>query len=177
MYKKYYSDNNQYYNTIFRIEQLKLIFNVYKKHLEKQFQKINDKEIAEAIQYYNCSYVPFSELNNEESVSCYLKENVFPKKNIVDAILGFNKISKDSTNLQKILHDLDLNWLRNYEQILEVQSKILKECQKLNIEKQQAKQRIIDYYNNLLKNGVYVTETFSCFNNVAKQNLTMRLFG
>lgn len=177
MYRKYYSNNNQYYNTVFRIEQLKLIFNVYKKNLKKQFQGIDEKEVEDMIQYYNCFYVPFCDTNNEESVSCYLKDTDKPKKKIIDAILGFNKISKESTSLQKILHDLDLSWLRSYEQILEVQRKILMQCQRLNIEKQSVRQRMICFYQNLLKNDVYVTETFSCFNNIAKQNLTMRLFG
>lgn len=175
MYKKYYSDNKYYYNTVFRVQQLKFIFNVYKKHLNKQFQGVDQKEVQRIIQYYNSCYVPF-DTNKENSVSCYLRDTDEPKKKIIDAILGFSVITEKSTSLQKILHDLDLSWLRSYEQMIEVQQKIMRQCQKLNIEKQQMRQKIISFYDGLLKTDVYVTETFSCFNSIAKQNLIMRLF-
>lgn len=172
MYKNYYSHKKQYFNTIYRIEDLKNTFDIYKKYFLKEFEDLNQEDLLKAIQYYRSSHFLFDEQSCSNSLRRYLNDNVEVKKNIADTIFFFeNKNKKIETSLFKVLHDLDLDWLKDYDVLIAQEQKILNESD----DRTEMKEKLFRFYRSLLEQNIYLTKTYSCFNYMARENLLMRL--
>lgn len=173
-YRELYSKNKQMFNTIYRVDELKFVFEIYCKYFFDQFPELKQEEVLKSVEYYNACYIPFFE-RNEESVKKYMNDNLFFNKNIVDVILSIgNENKRLETSLYKVLHDLDLSWLKDYDSLINQQQKILKECLIFGIENPQEK--MIEFYKKMLgSKDIYLTKTFNCFNEIAKENIMMRL--
>lgn len=175
---KYYSDSREWYHTRYHIEDLYFLYNVYRDHFIQEFPNLDEEKLFVIFDYHDAIYVPGSKTNEEDSVQVYL-ENGGRDKDVIDGILS-TKIGTEhfDSDLEKIMHDLDWSGFRDYNSMLKNEEKIICEAmEKGGYSEQEAIEGQIRFYEMIKDKDIFVTKTFSKFNEITKKNIARRLNG
>ena len=175
--EKFYSKDEKKYHTIHHVERLFDLYNQYRDEFIKEFPNINENALFEAMAYHDCVYVIGDKFNEELSAQAYLKDFPFAKSHVYNAILS-TKVgcSNFKNDVEKILHDLDWSsFSQDYELFTKDAEGIIYEavCEGRYPENMvRANQK--KFYENYMDKDIYVTNTFSKFNEIARMNLKRR---
>ena len=196
---KFYSTNKKHYYTIHHIENLLKLWETYKDEFMKEFPELDEETLITAIKWHDSHYVPGDELNEVKSVENYINAvgdyvNEMMESKDVDAtiftlfnpLVGFiiesTKIGYDFTDESpdecKVMHDLDWSGFNDYETFKNNCEKIYQEVIDHNSSSledetfgQKVRKNQIEFYRKFAEKPLYLTKTFSKFNDIAKENM------
>lgn len=198
-WKKFYSINKDQYHTIYHIENLLYLWEKYKDEFMEEFPELDEETLITAIKWHDSHYVPGDELNEVKSVENYINAvvdyiNEMMESKDVDATIftAFNPLvcliiesTKNGYNFTdelpaecKVMHDLDWSGFNDYETFKNNCEKIYQEAIDHNPfpkEDENFGQKIrknqIEFYRKFAEKPLYLTKTFSKFNDIARKNM------
>lgn len=198
-WKKFYSINKDHYHTIYHIENLLKLWEAYKDEFMKEFPELDEETLITAIKWHDNHYVPGDELNEVKSVENYINAvrdyvNEMMESKDVDAtiftlfnpLVGFiiesTKIGYNFTDESpaecKVMHDLDWSGFNDYEAFKSNCEKIYQEAIDHNPFSeedetfgQKVRKNQIEFYRKFAEKPLYLTKTFSKFNDMARKNM------
>ena len=180
--EEYYSKDIKQYHTIYHILELFEIYNKYKDSILNEFPNLNEEALFNAIAYHDSIYIIGCKMNEVYSAEVFVQKNRDINEDILrltyDAILStrIDNIHYD-TDVERVLHDLDWNsFSKDYSDFKRDTDKIMYEatCRHLYTEKEVRKNQL-DFYKSIVNKKIYITNTFSKFNDIAKHNLECRI--
>ena len=148
----------------------------------------------EVFLWHDSVYVPGNSNNEELSAKEYkrfatkIKGERFVNFDVYEAILS-TKIGYDIEGLKentesqkrfklfcKIIHDIDWLGFANYEECLKNERKIINECLAFtDLTTNEIKEKRIKFYESIADKDLYLTETFGCYNEIARENIQKRI--
>ena len=196
-WKKFYSVNKNHYHTIYHIENLLKLWEVYKDEFKNEFPKLDEDSLLLAIKWHDSHYIPDDESNEVKSVYNYINSvynyvnkmietkdvnsTIFTLFNpLVRLIIESTKIGYDFTEDLpiecKIMHDLDWSGFIDYETFKNNCEKIYQEVIDFNISpdenfRKNVRKNQINFYRKFAEKPLYMTKTFSKFNDIAGKNM------
>lgn len=144
----------------------------------------------EVFLWHDSVYIPGNSNNEKLSAKEYkrfvtkIKGERFVNFDVYEAILS-TKIgydiderltSKQFKMFCKIIHDIDWLGFANYEECLKNERKIINECLAFtDLTKNEIKQKRLEFYESIVDKDLYLTETFGCYNKIARENIQKRI--
>ena len=178
--EEYYSKNYKKYHSIHHIQRLFDIYFRFRDKFLEEFPNLNEDDLFEAIAWHDSVYIIGGELNEEFSAQLYAKHMLdkgsVARGSVYNAILS-TKIGTEVSivDIEKVLHDLDWSYFSDYYHIFKKFSEqILFEAtyDELYTVKT-VKENQLKFYKSYLNKDIYVTKTFSEFNEIAKKNIKL----
>lgn len=180
-YIKYYSKNADHYHTIFHVENLLSLWEKYRNEFLTEYPRLNENALIEAIKWHDSYYVPGDALNEQKSALLFLKyadeSNYTPNEiQLIDLIISSTRIGYNFDLVAipelMVMHDLDWSGFNDYEIFKENCEKICREAIDVGkFEESVVRQNQINFYRKFAEKPLYMTKTFSKFNDVAKENM------
>lgn len=180
-YINYYSKNADHYHTIFHVENLLYLWEKYRNEFLTEYPRLNEKALIEAIKWHDSYYVPGDELNEQKSALMFLKyadeSNYTPNEiQLIDLIISSTRIGYNFDLVAMpeliVMHDLDWSGFNDYKIFKENCEKICREAIDVGkFEESVVRQNQINFYRKFSEKPLYMTKTFSKFNDIAKENM------
>lgn len=180
-----YSDDNEKYHTIHHVNYMLALAS---RHWE-EFHKIHgfptDEEknaLIMSIIFHDCVYVPGSNTNEEDSADeadSFLRMCGYGKpfiSSVTNLILSTKQGAKLDNDLKKFLHDLDWSGFVTYEEMLDNEKKIFKECRDAGFLLLDVFRGRLQFYVDLdnAKADIFHS-VFRKYNSIAKSNISKRI--
>lgn len=140
--------------------------------------------------WHDSVYIPGNSNNEELSAKEYkrfvtkVKGERFVNFDVYEAILS-TKIgydiderltSKKFKMFCKIIHDIDWLGFANYEECVKNERKIINEALAFtNLTTREVKEKRLEFYESIVDKDLYLTETFGCYNEIARENIQKRI--
>ena len=178
--EEYYSKNYKKYHSIHHIQRLFDIYFRFRDKFLEEFPNLNEDDLFEAIAWHDSVYIIGGELNEEFSAQLYAKHMLdkgsVARGSVYNAILS-TKIGTEVSigDIEKVLHDLDWSYFSDYYHIFKKFSEQIlfeatyDELYTVNT----VKENQLKFYKSYLNKDIYVTKTFSEFNEIAKKNIKL----
>lgn len=198
-WKKFYSINKDHYHTIYHIDDLLRLWETHKDEFMEEFPELDEETLTTAIKWHDSHYVPGDELNEVKSVENYINTvadyisemmeskdvdaTIFTEFNpLVCLVIESTKIGYNFTDELpsecKVMHDLDWSGFNDYETFKNNCEKIYQEVIDHNpfpkedeTFGQKVRRNQIEFYRKFAEKPLYLTKTFSKFNDIAKENM------
>lgn len=172
---RFYRQNTKYYHTIYHIKTIFKLYEYYEKDFDKEFGEYNKDILCWAIAYHDSFYMPGFVKNEELSAIIAKTELVsITDQNEVERLI-LNTIPSNNyfpTIEDKIIHDLDWSGFSQWDDFINNQRRILKEAVEVGgYPEDIVKENQYKFYKSIFDKNLYVTKTFSKFNEKAKHNL------
>lgn len=180
-YTEFYSNNPEYYHTIFHVENLLNLWKEYRNQFLTEYPHLNEDALIEAIKWHDSYYIPGYELNEQKSALQFIAYADNSKRTsneiqLIDLIISSTRIGYvfDLVAIPelKVMHDLDWSGFNDYTIFKENCEKIYKEAidkggfNPLDVRKNQ-----IAFYRKFAETPLYFTKTFEKFNQIASENM------
>ena len=173
-YEDFYSKNDNHYHTIHHVNTLLKLWKEYREEFLKEYPNLNEDALIEAIKWHDSYYVPGEKNNEYLSVKLYT-DNVKMIVPLVCLIIESTKIGHEDFNFLdelKVMHDLDWSGFNDYEVFKANCEKICTEAVEVGkFDQFTVRINQIDFYRKFAEKPLYLTKTFSKFNDIAKENM------
>jgi len=174
-YHKFYNKNERYYHNIFHVNRLLEEYKKHKEEFKKEYIDYNEDDLITAIKWHD-SFYEIGNPENEVRSAILYKDNVEKaKQSVVDIIESTDLSNKVfDTNEKKIMHDLDycafkdVNYFRITSKLIRNEAIELGNYDEILVIDNQIK-----FYKKLLEKPMYLTKTYSKYNEVVKNNLVI----
>ena len=180
-FREFYKTNTEYYHTINHVYDLLNLFQKYRAEFLHEYPNLNEFALFEAIKWHDSFYIPGYECNENKSAAQFLIYNDNSKLtsdtiDLIDLIITSTKIGYNFTDELpsecKVMHDLDWSGFNDYELFKTNREKIYREAVEVGkFDSCTVRRNQIDFYRKFSEKPLYLTKTFSKFNDIAKENM------
>ena len=177
--KRFYSFDSKKYHTIHHVKNLFKLYDQYKNEFLTEFPDLNEDALFWTIAWHDSVYIIGNKLNEKFSGELYIEEMKMPIYGysiVFDAILSTKIGTTEFKNpVQKVMHDLDWNGFATPYHIFQANAeKILYEATcKGRYTVEEVKKNQLEFYKPLFGKNIFITNTFSKFNEIAKKNVEL----